>query len=142
MPKLAPPPSDDPALIVGTARPAADRDDAKPEPGPRPAAVADNQRPADDDLRSIARSSGRSGMGSRTGLAPITIARGPSSSTGGTRLPAPVNRPPNEVPQVYQERVDPRRNLLARQAGATDASEKAVALALDWLECRHEKVSR
>lgn len=46
-------------------------------------------------------------------------------------------RPLADVPEVYRPRLDPNRSLLARRAGASDASERAVELALAWL-ARHQ----
>ena len=46
-------------------------------------------------------------------------------------------RPLADVPEVYRPRLDPNRSLLARRAGASDASEQAVERALDWL-ARHQ----
>ena len=51
--------------------------------------------------------------------------------------PPPAPRPLDEVPKVFQPRFAPDRQRLAREAGATERTERAVALALQWLE-RHQ----
>jgi hypothetical protein len=52
----------------------------------------------------------------------------------------PVTLPPRElshVPEVYRPRLAPNRSARAQQAGASLASEQAVARGLDWL-ARHQ----
>ena len=62
----------------------------------------------------------------------------PLNTLDPSRLaPPPAPRPLEEVPKVFQPRFAPDRERLAREAGATERTERAVALALQWLE-RHQ----
>ncbi len=55
---------------------------------------------------------------------------------GGSLLagrPRMGNRPLEDIPAPYRSRLDPDKARLALQAGASNQSEKAVELALEWL---------
>lgn len=132
------PPGDEPLASAPSDGPAPERVSEPPMEiarGPSPAAAS---MLPETDLRSRARVPGAVAPGRSTAnLAPLTIARSPSSASGGHPLPAPANRPVAEVPEVYRERLDPDRAAKARRAGASLQSEQAVERALDWLS-RHQ----
>lgn len=133
----APSRGDDPEMAAGTVGPAPDRDAGRPSEPPRVATAADLAMP-EADLRARARPANPSSLGRSTaGLAPVTIARAASSGSNAAPPPPPADRPMTEVPEVYRDRLDPDRTPLARRAGASDASERAVEKALDWL-ARHQ----
>jgi hypothetical protein len=136
-PAASVPLTDDPSLLATNDRPAPDRG-ADPSIEPQGIGGLGNPTPLPEgDLRSRVRNqAGSSGSRVRPSMTPVTIARGPNPGSA-TALFTPVNRPVAEVPEVYRERVDPERVLRAKKAGATEASEKAVDLALDWL-ARHQ----
>jgi hypothetical protein len=53
-------------------------------------------------------------------------------------MPSPSrDRPLPDVPEVYRSRLAPNRSEIARDAGASEASEAAVVRALEWL-ARHQ----
>lgn len=78
----------------------------------------------------------------RSGLPAVPLVRpGSAAGANGPALPdvgrGLGGRPLPEIPEVYRSRVAPNRSALAREAGASPASEEAVARALEWL-ARHQ----
>jgi hypothetical protein len=77
-----------------------------------------------------------------SGVPAVPLVRpGASNGSAGPELPdlgrGLGGRPLPEIPEVYRSRVAPNRSALAKESGASPASEESVARALDWL-ARHQ----
>ena len=131
----APPPIAEPIASAPIDRPSPAPDEVG-APLPEPAKLA--AAPPGDDLRARSRPGSSSLMNRvRPELEPITIAHADPKPSERSPIPAPPNRPVIDVPEVYRERIDPDRSARAKLQGATQASERSVELALDWL-ARHQ----
>jgi hypothetical protein len=129
-----------------TAEVAAETASSGPRGRPRAATDSDTPVVPEADLRRRPRPGNGAGGGSagerprRSASAARPIALAPTTPGGIPGLSdrgGAGGRALADVPEPFRPRLDPNRSALARGAGASEGSERAVARALDWL-ARHQ----